>query len=217
MEFQNHHLHFKKNNFLLHPLKALYWQEHNLLLIADLHLGKARHFRKAGFPVPQAVGDANIDKLIFLFLEFTPERVIFLGDLFHSDFNAEWNAFTDLMDRFPQIQFELVRGNHDILSADLYHKTQMQIHPEALTIDQFILTHEPMESIPEGLYNLAGHIHPCVRLQGSGRQTLRLACFYFGAQSGLLPAFGEFTGMAKIDVQKQDRVFVVGEKQVIPV
>ena len=217
MSWQSHEYKLLDHQLLLHPLKAIYLKDQHTLLIADLHLGKARHFRKAGFPVPQAVGDANFDKLISLFLEFKPTRVIFLGDLFHSDFNAEWPSFVDLMGRFPNIQFELVRGNHDILSADLYQEAQMKVHQDQFIIGRLLLTHEPLEEIPECFYNLAGHIHPCVHLSGGGRQRMRLACFHFGKNAGLLPAFGEFTGMAKIEVKKTDRVFVIGEDRVIPV
>ena len=46
-----------------------------------------------------------------------------------------------------------------------------------------------------GAYVLAGHLHPCVVLGGRAHQRLRLPCFHFGAQVGVLPAFGAFTGM----------------------
>ncbi len=201
--------------FSLHPFKVMYWEEQSILLIADLHLGKSRHFRKEGFPVPQAVGDSNYDKLISVFLDFQPARVVFLGDLFHSDYNKEWLEFEDLMERFPAIQFDLVKGNHDILETGLYDQSRMHIHHEVLAIQPFILTHEPLEEIAEGWYNLSGHIHPCVWLKGRGRQKLRLPCFYFNDQKGILPAFGAFTGMAAIPIKKGDRVFGVTEKSVL--
>ncbi|HNU41619.1 MAG TPA: phosphoesterase, partial [Cyclobacteriaceae bacterium] len=68
---------------------------------------------------------------------------------------------------------------------------------------------------PEGVYNLSGHIHPAVRLKGTGRQSVMLPCFYFGKQQGILPAFGSFTGMARIVPKKEDRIFVIAENKVI--
>ena len=38
-------------------------------------------------------------------------------------------------------------------------------------------------------------VHPCAVLGGRGGDRLRLPCFHFGPQGGVLPAFGPFTGM----------------------
>jgi len=78
-----------------------------------------------------------------------------------------------------------------------------------------VLTHHPQQRIPEGYYNLAGHVHPAVRLRGFGRQRLRLPCFYFGAQCGILPAFGAFTGLGDLRICEGDRVYVVTAEEVI--
>lgn len=204
-----------QQTFELHPLKAIFWKEQQTLLIADLHLGKARHFRKEGFPVPQEVGDQNYEMLIHLLLHYRPERVIFLGDLFHSDYNEEWTEISDLVQQFSSVQFDLVQGNHDILTDYAYAKANIRLFKKNLLIDQVLLSHEPMDSIPTGTYNLAGHIHPCVWLRGKGKQKMRLPCFYFGKNQGLLPAFGAFTGMAEIKVKKEDQVFVLAEDVVL--
>lgn len=199
----------------LHPLKGVFWEEESILFLADLHLGKAVHFRKAGIPVPLAAGDANWDRLIYLLLEFKPERVIFLGDLFHSSFNHQWHHFEDVISRFSGTRFELVQGNHDILSVEYYQNAGLCVHDEPLLLPPFLLSHHPIQSVPENFYNLAGHIHPCVWLKGNGRQKLKLPCFYFGKNGGILPAFGTFTGTAKIQAQKGDQIFVITEDEVI--
>jgi uncharacterized protein len=60
-------------------------------------------------------------------------------------------------------------------------------------------------------------VHPAVTLTGIGRQHSRLPCFWFGKTIGVLPAFGEFTGVAEADVQVGDQVFVVAEDAVLEV
>jgi hypothetical protein len=52
---------------------------------------------------------------------------------------------------------------------------------------------------------------------GKGRQAITLPCFYFGKQQGLLPAFGAFTGIARIRPKKNDRVYVIAENKVMAV
>ena len=40
------------NHLILHPSGAVYWEEKQTLLLADVHLGKVAHFRKNGISVP---------------------------------------------------------------------------------------------------------------------------------------------------------------------
>ena len=202
---------------LLHPFKAAFWEARGILFLADLHLGKAAHFRQGGLAVPAQVGHANRDRLASLLLALQPRRVIFLGDLFHSDYNQEWEAFCRLMEQFRTVGFELVIGNHDILPEDHYQSANLKIHQEALEIFPFLLSHHPLKEAPPALYNLAGHIHPCVYLKGNGRQRARLACFYFGERGGILPAFGAFTGMAAVKPREGERAFVIAGDEVLEV
>lgn len=202
---------------LLHPFCGAYWEKEKMLLLADLHLGKAAHFRKAGFPVPSAVSHSNWDRLIALLLDFEPERVLFLGDLFHSDYNSVWEELAQLIHQFAHVRFELVIGNHDILDMENYERAGLTTHGTALTISPFLFTHEPTLASEQGWYNLAGHIHPCVRMRGAGRQRLRLPCFYFSPAGGILPAFGAFTGMGEVKPKAADQVFVIAEEKVLQV
>ncbi|HEY8937445.1 MAG TPA: ligase-associated DNA damage response endonuclease PdeM [Cyclobacteriaceae bacterium] len=197
----------------LHPQKAAFWPKHKILMVADLHLGKINHFRKAGIAVPTRANDKNIEVLVDLFWKTKPERVLFLGDLFHSHYNPEWEVFGEVVKHFESISFELVLGNHDIMSERQYERKGIRFYDE-LQIGPFLFTHHPVEKELTDLYNLAGHIHPGVRLVGKGKQQLRLPCFYFGKSSGLLPAFGMFTGLASIKSQKDDKIFVVAENKI---
>lgn len=202
---------------ILHPFKAIYWPAEKVLFIADLHLGKATHFRKSGIAVPAAVEDNNLEKLTALFLDFKPKRVLFLGDLFHSDYNSNWEEFGGLITQFHPISFELVPGNHDIMNQSEYEKFGIVIQPLDYRLGPFMLRHHPTEDFAKGCYHLCGHVHPGVRLRGYGRQSLRLPCFFFGTNQGILPAFGEFTGYMTLKPAKADQIFVVVEGQVMAV
>ena len=201
----------------LHPCGAIYWPAQRAVLLADVHLGKARHFQRAGIPVPTGVNDTNIEKLIYLLVEYQPERLLLLGDLFHSDFNAAWDEFAGLVKQFDHVRFELILGNHDRYADTRYTRAGMELYPTHLDLGPFHLTHEPAEDIPAGLFNLAGHIHPCVHLHGGGKQRMRLPCFFFGQAQGIVPAFGTFTGMHPIPVTAKDQVFVIAEDSVVRV
>lgn len=195
------------------PQRALFWPAKSILLLADLHLGKINHFRRSGVPVPTKANEKNIEVLVEILQLTKPERVIFLGDLFHSHYNEEWEVFGQLIKHFSAVSFELVQGNHDILSAHQYRKYKIVVHQE-LVLEPFLLTHHPIENYQGDLYNLAGHVHPGAQLVGKGKQRMTLPCFYFGEQQGLLPAFGAFTGLARITPRKNDKVFIIVEDKI---
>ena len=202
--------------FELFSQKAVWWKKESSLLLADLHLGKVNHFRRSGIPVPTKASEKNIEILVELIQKTKPDRVICLGDLFHSHYNPEWEVFGELVRHFKSVCFELVIGNHDIMSKVQYDRKKIVVHRE-LQLGPFLLTHHPLEEQRGTSYNLAGHIHPGVSLKGGGRQSLTLPCFYFGEKLGLLPAFGMFTGIARIVPEKGDKIFVVADEKVISV
>ena len=202
--------------FELLPQKAIFWPKEKALLIADLHLGKVNHFRRSGIAVPSKANDKNIELLIDLFWQTKPDRVICLGDLFHSHYNPEWEVFGELIKHFGAVSFELVMGNHDIMSETQYLRKGIKIYDE-LRIGDFVLTHHSLKVVPDNFYNFSGHIHPGALLRGKGRQSVTLPCFYFGLRQGLLPAFGMFTGLARIEPRKEEKVFVIADDKIIAV
>ena len=202
--------------FGLYPQKAVFWKAKNTLLLSDLHLGKINHFRKAGIPVPSKANDHNLELFIDLIEVCKPERIVCLGDLFHSYYNAEWEVFGEVVKHFSSISFDLVLGNHDIMGKYQYWRKGITLH-DSLRMDNFLLTHHPIEEVPADTYNIAGHIHPGVSLRGKGRQAMTLPCFYFGDRQAYLPAFGKFTGLARIAPKKEDKIFIVAENKVLEV
>ncbi len=187
------------------------------LLIADMHLGKAMHFRKSGIGIPAQIAELDLHRLDRLIQQWRPKEVIFLGDLFHSQHNAEWDAFGLQIIRHQSVKFILVRGNHDILEQAHYDQFGIQLCPDHLKRGPLLLTHEHLTVVPEEYYNLSGHIHPGFRMRAKGRQTLTLPCFHIGPKQGLLPAFGGFTGSIPVKAKSEDRVWIIVKDQLLEV
>ncbi len=211
--FMTQSIHIHNQQFVLHPLGGAFWVEKSLLLISDVHLGKVGHFRKFGAAVPQKAVHKNFMLLDEIITHFKPFQVCFLGDLFHSSINKEWQLFENWVARTPA-EIILVAGNHDIISPLKFEGLGIPCLQE-LVLDTFLLTHHPTER--EALFNFCGHIHPAVRLQGFGRQRLKLACFFKKPTQLILPAFGQFTGTYFLEPSKEDEVFVIAEKEVVKV
>lgn len=201
------------HTFVLHCSGAMYWVEKRMLLISDVHLGKISHFRKYGSALPGNAMFQNFKKLDSTVEYFNPESICFLGDLFHSTLNNEWELFTEWVTRV-QVPIVLVAGNHDIISPHKYEEIGITVVSE-WTLDGFLLIHDPQER--EDYYTIAGHIHPAILLAGKGRQFLKLPCFFRTPNQIILPAFGEFTGTYVMEPKEEDKVYVITKEDVVEV
>eukprot|EP01136_Pigoraptor_vietnamica_P028932 Opistho-1_new@86919 len=197
--------------FILDWRRAFYWESEKILVVSDLHLGKAGHFRKHGIPIPSEIHSQDIYALNGLLADYNPNKIILLGDLFHSDFNEEWLGFKEWVLQNGAREIILVKGNHDILDDQIYQLSTMKIVDE-LTVGSFHFTHEFVMS---ELYNISGHIHPSVLLRGHARQGINLPCFCFDRASALMPAFGNFTGTYRIKPKKGSRIYAIAENHII--
>ncbi len=197
--------------------RAVWLAHERLLLVADLHLGKAVSFRKLGVPVPHGTTLGNLSRLTDLVHAHEALGIVFLGDFLHSVHAhaestlralAQWRAV------HPQLRLTLVRGNHDDRAGDPPAWLGMRCVDEPLVIQgtSLRLCHYP-QSI-EGGFVLAGHAHPSV-IVARGFERLRLACFHLTGSGLVMPAFGEFTGTHPVRRQGGDGVYAVADGQLL--
>jgi DNA ligase-associated metallophosphoesterase len=180
---------------VLLPQKAIYLPEHKTLLAADLHLGKAGHFRNAGIAVPMELASTDLDKLSFILNELDVERLIIVGDLFHAKMNSDWRFFEKWRTKYNKLKIELIKGNHDILHEEHYTKLDVEIHNDYCIFLKFLLTHNPPRTkinMNGCEYIICGHVHPAVRLKGKGKQSITLPCFILVKH---MPCFGHSEGL----------------------
>lgn len=206
-------LEINNNTLELLPQKAIYWHNTKTLIVSDVHLGKASHFRKHGLPIPMESGIDDLQHLDDLLYTYTPKRLLILGDLFHSDYNQEWEYFGTLRKKYADIKFLLVRGNHDILKEHQYEKHDIQVETEPVYENGFVFAHN-FVALKENEFSISGHIHPGFVLHGKGRQSITLPCFYKKKNTLIMPAFGRLTGLAHMPFSKDAEIFVLTEETV---
>lgn len=195
----------------LHTSGALFLEEHDLLLISDVHLGKVTHFRKHGIALPPNAVETNFRRLTETADLFAAQTICFLGDLFHSGMNREWKRFADWAAGRNE-RLLLISGNHDVLSPKVYAEIGMEVREE-LILGDLLLTHAP--EVREGLFTVCGHVHPGVKLYGTGRASLELACFFETKGQLIVPAFGAFTGKYFLKAGEGDRVFAIAGEEIV--
>lgn len=203
---------------LLHPTGTLYLSAERTLLVADAHFGKAVSFRKLGVPVPSGTTAGTLAKLDAALQDTQARQVVFLGDFLHSARShspGTLGVLQEWRDARPGLHLTLVRGNHDDRAGDPPASLRFTVVDEPLRAGPFALCHHPRPVA--GAYVLAGHWHPCISITGRAFERLRLPCFWLGDDSGrlpdqavgILPAFGSFTGMHRIEPRAGDRIFPI--------
>jgi DNA ligase-associated metallophosphoesterase len=204
---------FREERLELLPERALYLPDYKILAIADVHLGKATHFRKEGIMMPTVGAADDIALIEALCGRYDVTNVIFLGDLFHSGFNSEWYLLEEMLHRNRHLRFILTIGNHDILPKLIFEDAQILLATN-FVVGDLLLSHQPLEQLPTATLNVAGHLHPGCLINGGARQQFRFPCFHYKNNQLLLPAFGKLTGLALMERDKSARVFPIIEGEV---
>jgi hypothetical protein len=174
---------------------VLFMPEMEMLVVSDLHLEKGSSYAvRRGALLPPYDTAATLARLAHVIEDYSPRRVISLGDSFHDGAGAA---------RLPEVFRERleammagrdwfwVAGNHDPQApADLPGETVQEI-----AVGGLMFRHEPSATPVEG--EIAGHLHPCARIVQRGR-SVRRRCFASDGARIIMPAFGAYTGSLNV-------------------
>lgn len=201
----------KKRGLTLLPEGGLWMPDSSLLMIADVHVGKAVHFRRHGIPVPWEVEAQNLENLTRLLSLYKPRHLVVLGDLFHSAVSYACEAFANWRRLWDKMSVTLVHGNHDRGSEDFCRHIGIEVR-NMLRVGDVLLKHEPSEDATgmAGL-EIVGHLHPGFSV---GRRCY--PCFWYTPGRLVLPAFGTFTGFYRVKPQAGHQLFVSYNHQLWP-
>ena len=197
--------------------KAVYWPARKMLIIADIHFGKAAAFRALGVPVPRGTTTQNLLALDALLASHACEEIVFLGDFLHAraaHADATVAAMLAWRTRHPDVRLTVVRGNHDAHAGDPASALGISLVDEPHSVGNLSFCHHP-DTVAPG-YVLAGHVHPVFHLRAD-RKGLRLPCFLLGRQRAILPSFGAFTGGHAVQPAAGERVYVTADAAIFPI
>ena len=178
--------------------RAAYWERTRTLFVADPHFGKAAAFRAAGVPVPRGTTGETLSRLDAALDRTRAERIVFLGDFLHAREGRAPETLRVINDwrsrsarRSRCFSCEAITTSAPAIRRA---SSTMRCENAPVVETPFVFTHQPVRS--DDGYVLCGHVHPGARLSGPADSSMRLPCFWFGREIAVLPAFGEFTGLA---------------------
>ena len=174
------------------PSRALFLPQTKELLICDVHLGKAEYFQQNGIPLTNNSDENNFTRIESIVRKYSPEKLIILGDLFHSKYSISTTLQKRVEDLPEQLKtnVELVLGNHDV-GCNIKNIKIFDIRKNK----NITFSHEPLNQADNKSLNICGHYHPKLYLKNYGDK-LSLRCFAMDTKKNnlYLPAFGDLTG-----------------------
>ncbi len=172
----------------LHGERALYWPARRRLMIADLHLGKADVFRRAGIGLPAGGTSHDLERLTRLLHHTGAEELWILGDILHgaappAAWRDQWDAWRT---RHHDVRIVGIIGNHDRALAGT--PLGLELIEEGFEDGPFALRHEAAPH--PRLHVICGHLHPLAAVPEMRR---RWPAFWLRPGLTVLPAFSYFT------------------------
>ena len=197
--------------------RMAWWPDQKALLLADTHFGKAASFRQAGIPVPEGTTSRMLAEISAAIQCYSAEQLILLGDFIHSSNRAEQDYEQELLawrDQHATVHITLVQGNHDKHRADIFQRLEFVVQLRDLYLDPFLLCHDPtaLNYAQDSRFRLGGHIHPGFR--PSSKLINALPCFWLTSRFMVFPAFGRFTGLARVRPGDDDILYAIYQDEI---
>lgn len=202
---------FAGETLILTNQRVLYWPQSKALILSDLHLGKAAHFRKNGIPIPVQTSLQDINRLEFLLNYYRPQKLIIVGDLLHAGQNHEFHFFKKLRIQNTETDFILVKGNHDRADNKVYQDLGIDDIFDKLIIDSVCFSHQLIEY--HNLPTISGHMHPGIRIK-LPTGNVSLPCYLVGYDRLILPAFSTFTGLDTSYISSQYNIYGLDKEKI---
>jgi DNA ligase-associated metallophosphoesterase len=193
------------------------------LLVADLHLGKAATFRKAGIPVPEGSAQRDLARLTDIVTRHAVRRLLVLGDLFHARSGCTEQVqaeFATMRAGLAGTEVVLVLGNHDRPLGTLPASLGIDAVVPVLDEPPLHFVHEPATAIATAgrdVFTIGGHLHPTVSIRSPSGDRIADRCFVAEPATLVLPAFGSFTGGHRIAPTAGTRVWIARDDGVADV
>ncbi len=210
------HLSFGSNRLTLLPSLTVTDEARGLLFVADLHLGKTMVFQQAGLGLPEGSDAETLQRLDAVVRAHPVTTLVILGDVFH----ARSAGLEVVLARLAQWQREhadlhwlIVPGNHDRRVPWADWLPWATILSEGERVGPWAVAHHLPAAGRE--LTLCGHLHPGIALGGARIRKVTVPCFWQTGNALVLPAFGAFTGLQRVQRLPDDRVWVALQDRVI--
>jgi hypothetical protein len=179
---------------------ALYVEDIQAIVVADLHIGLEQALMEEGTYLPLNQYSQMKKTILELCDKYAPTQVIINGDFKHEFSRAlaqESYEILDLIDslRDININLQIVRGNHDNYLIRVLKRRGININDPYYKVGRYFFTHgHEAVQIPTNVECvMVAHEHPALLLRDETGYRHKFKCFLIGAWKDknvtVLPAF----------------------------
>lgn len=205
----SHRLLLRGQTLDLLPQRAIYWWEERTLIVADVHLGKAQTFQRAGLAVPGTTLTHDLARLEDLLAATSAQRLLVLGDFVHHRSGLTAAVREIICEWCNRLNAELlvILGNHDRPNRPFLAELPLVLQDVSWRWGPFEFAHERVVS---DRFCFIGHLHPVLTLRA-----LRLPVFAFYSHHCVIPAFSYFTGGWPVERAELKQAFVPLDDEIL--
>jgi DNA ligase-associated metallophosphoesterase len=204
------------------PERAVWWPDAQRLIVADIHLGKDTLFRARGVAMPETITTSDLSRLASLIQKLDARELWVLGDFLHgpeSNVPHVIDAIATWRNQLAGRHITLVVGNHDRSAGRLPEHLAIQT-VSRLECDGVACVHDPADAAINSqnrptLPTMAGHLHPGAYVDSGAVRGATLPCFVVEEDLLILPAYGRFTGTARVEPRQGRYRYVLGAGRVV--
>jgi DNA ligase-associated metallophosphoesterase len=201
---------FIADHVLLDGRLALFHEREKWLAIADLHFGYELSRRAAGWLIPFWGMDSITERLFELLKDYTPERLIILGDLVH-DRAARFEARKLLEQVREFCEVIVISGNHD---RQLHGTIELF---DSWSSNEFHFHHGHCAVQESQLIQVIGHHHPAGSLSDGAGLHLKLPAFVQQKRCWIMPAFSPWAAGTTWLPGEESRIWLCSPQRILPV
>jgi len=178
----------QKGLSIVSPWPAVYIENEDTLVVADLHLGLEYDLQSKGVYLPSSTFPTILENIITPVTDLSCKKIVLLGDIKHEfgrPNEAEWWGVRRLIKKLSEMKCEpsIVRGNHDNYIVYLSKELGLASYDRSLTVDDYLLVHGHLALNQEEAnahHIIMGHEHPSIQIRDSLGVKHRYKAFLHG-------------------------------------
>ncbi len=175
-------------------------------VLGDLHLGYESALESEGMFIPRINTESVREALDRLLGEYEPRRVVLLGDIKHDFRRSSYEARDEVREIIKlvsdAVETVVIRGNHDNYLQNLLGDFGLTA-VDYVDLMGWRLEHGHVDSGRRPV--IIGHEHPSVRIPGELSGGMKLQCYVYARQEGVLviPPFSPFASGSDLNQESE--------------
>jgi putative SbcD/Mre11-related phosphoesterase len=204
---------------IIEPYPAIYIEELEAIVIADLHLGYEGIMAEKGIFLPKTQFKKEMEMLLEIFERKKAKKVIIDGDIKHEFSETSYHEFKEVRDMLAFLKAKcqeviLIKGNHDNYIARVSNRFGVKLYEE-LELGNYHFLHGHRAPVDlKAKYLIIAHEHPAITIydEVGGREKLNCLlygdCEYWGMvkKIAVLPAFSTLAAGSEVNLIPQQEL-----------